>query len=1080
MSAIHEYKAWARSGYYLNELREARDSIERSRREYVFALQSAIRIPLHDNNALDVMHVKLLGGDMNLHFKHKNRICELMHEARNNQPCLPTLQSLLTGVYVDIFGFRHKYSDEGLAIHYMAMQLHEYYQSRLTSHFEHKRKWKQFLTANETIPLTRETRILVRRGIPGSLRATVWRYLIHQKISDKKMLYGRHYFRNLCSLQGGDQDNMFCANHQKQINLDLLRTMPNNVHFMSANCKGVSQLQQVLRAFCLHNATLGYCQGMNFLASTALLFVGPEDTFWFLVAMTEYFHDKSYFDDNLAGAQADQEVLKELLEVKFPLISAHLNSLDIDLATITLNWFLALFFDAVPFNTLLRIWDCFLLEGPKILFRFSLALLGQHQDEILVRSDTIGIMKVIKAAVRLSYDVDGLFKLAFDDLGQLPSRNVLRSKQLSYLKQLNQKLSQRQRLRSLHISSGSGLSDGCDLSISDLFFSPYDPSLCYVIAGNQNQGIIGVIRIKGGKANMTVMDTEFDCRVCSFVLIREDMAFAGLISGYIIALHLHADECSILWELKLPDAPLQLYTADERLFAALANGTLTVLENVNEWSPTCLELFHIPLAPAPLIYLVCDGDDICIATACNTLSTLSTTYVACSGGGSSTPFFDKISCLAASPLGIFLCTANTALVQLWFNGDCQLLFDVGFDHQRRRPSLSDEELEFFVTSLTYFDNMLWVGTSDGYVMIYSINENASENVPKFNLKRYPSGRRLSPQGACGVANRNQTCYIPTDEEAKEEEILSLAEGIGRPSHVSINIDRGKQQYTVYRKPQDCVEDCQETEYTEKHDHIFDENKSDSISRRSSSSCIPSSSSNSYSTTTTAQRTPIMNGDYEDAHLERNASKKPMGRMVTALRSPIESTSNPSMEYDDLFEVYSEEDYNRNHSFHTRAAMPSPLKLGSESSCSCTLPLRRKDLEFNDPLLLIVPDRFASNHNVSYRRRCTDDFSFKMKLQSSAKEDENSSSNCEEGEASTSEDYQEVHASFDLSLAMKLKIADRPVKRMAATRIGESDLLLTCAGRFSESESLLLWRKEPVSGLWINDPIPPVQNGVFNH
>lgn len=27
--------------------------------------------------------------------------------------------------------------------------------------------------------------------------------------------------------------------HQKQINLDLLRTMPNNVHFMSANSKGV-------------------------------------------------------------------------------------------------------------------------------------------------------------------------------------------------------------------------------------------------------------------------------------------------------------------------------------------------------------------------------------------------------------------------------------------------------------------------------------------------------------------------------------------------------------------------------------------------------------------------------------------------------------------------------------------------------------------------------------------------------------------------------------------------------------------------------------------------------------------------
>uniref|UniRef100_A0A0K0D477 Rab-GAP TBC domain-containing protein n=1 Tax=Angiostrongylus cantonensis TaxID=6313 RepID=A0A0K0D477_ANGCA len=501
----------------------------------------------------------------------------------------------------------------------------------------------------------------------------------------------------------------------------------------------VSQLQQVLRAFCLHNATLGYCQGMNFLASTALLFVGPEDTFWFLVAMTEYFHDKSYFDDNLAGAQADQEVLKELLEVKFPLISAHLNSLDIDLATITLNWFLALFFDAVPFNTLLRIWDCFLLEGPKVLFRFSLALLGQHQDEILARSDTIGIMKVIKAAVHLSYDVDGLFKVYQFLFACLIYRRKAEYVLLSYT-----------------------------------FCSPIQPIFCFL---------------------------QFDCRVCSFVLIREDMAFAGLISGYIIALHLQSDECSILWELKLPDAPLQLHTADGKLFAALANGTLTVLENIGEWPPTCLELFHIPLAPAPLIYVVSDGSDICIATACklvrigaSTLSTLSTTYVACSSGGGSTPFFDKISCLASSPLGIFLCTANSALLQLWSHGDCQLLFDVAFDHRRRKPSLSEEEIGFFLTSLTYFDNMLWVGTSDGYVMIYSISENASENIPKFNLKRYPSGRRLSPQGTCGVAH-HQTCYIPTDEEAKGEEILSLAEGVGRPSHVSINIDCGKQQYT---------------------------------------------------------------------------------------------------------------------------------------------------------------------------------------------------------------------------------------------------------------------------------------------
>ena len=75
-----------------------------------------------------------------------------------------------------------------------------------------------------------------------------------------------------------------------------------------------------------------------------------QDAFWFLVAMTEKYFDETYFDANLTGAQADQEVLKELLEWKYPALSAHLFRAEVDLATITLNWFIAIFFDAIPFQ----------------------------------------------------------------------------------------------------------------------------------------------------------------------------------------------------------------------------------------------------------------------------------------------------------------------------------------------------------------------------------------------------------------------------------------------------------------------------------------------------------------------------------------------------------------------------------------------------------------------------------------------------------------------------------------------------------------------------------------------------------
>lgn len=67
-------------------------------------------------------------------------------------------------------------------------------------------------------------------------------------------------------------------------------------------------MEQVLRAYCLHNSSIGYCQGMNFIAGTAMLFLGAEDTFWFLVAITEKYFHQSYFDQSLTGAQADQVI----------------------------------------------------------------------------------------------------------------------------------------------------------------------------------------------------------------------------------------------------------------------------------------------------------------------------------------------------------------------------------------------------------------------------------------------------------------------------------------------------------------------------------------------------------------------------------------------------------------------------------------------------------------------------------------------------------------------------------------------------------------------------------------------------
>ncbi|ESO96014.1 hypothetical protein LOTGIDRAFT_116180, partial [Lottia gigantea] len=284
---------------------------------------------------------------------------------------------------------------------------------------------------------------LVRGGIPDQYRKQIWRQLVYSRVQDIITEKGPHYYRNLCNMLPDSP----VTRYRKQISLDLMRTMPSNVKFATSGSRGIMDLQDVLLAFCIHSPDIGYCQGMNFIVGMALLFMDAHDAFWTLVAVTERYFTSNYFDHNLVGAQADQQVLKDIVAEKLSTTSKHLDAIDIEISTVTLNWFLAIYFDAVPFmvsNTLLRIWDCFLMEGPKVLFRFCLAILKMNEREILMKNDTISVMRHLKSCAKITYDIEGLIKIAFEDLRPFPHRQAIKSKQAFYLTSLKEKYKRRE------------------------------------------------------------------------------------------------------------------------------------------------------------------------------------------------------------------------------------------------------------------------------------------------------------------------------------------------------------------------------------------------------------------------------------------------------------------------------------------------------------------------------------------------------------------------------------------------------------------------------------------------------------
>ncbi|KAL4813430.1 hypothetical protein BDW67DRAFT_168235 [Aspergillus spinulosporus] len=194
----------------------------------------------------------------------------------------------------------------------------------------------------------REFRNLVLDGIPVALRSKIW-----SECSGASSMRVPGYYDDLVKgIGGSDPDSSVVA----QIDMDINRTLTDNVFFRKG--PGVTKLKEVLLAYSRRNPEVGYCQGMNLIAGSLLLITPTaEDTFWLLASMIEKILPKHYYDHGLLASRADQVVLRQYISQVLPKLSAHLESLGVELEALTFQWFLSVFTDCLSAEALYRVWD---------------------------------------------------------------------------------------------------------------------------------------------------------------------------------------------------------------------------------------------------------------------------------------------------------------------------------------------------------------------------------------------------------------------------------------------------------------------------------------------------------------------------------------------------------------------------------------------------------------------------------------------------------------------------------------------------------------------------------------------------
>ncbi|KAG9345508.1 hypothetical protein JZ751_008652 [Albula glossodonta] len=299
-------------------------------------------------------------------------------------------------------------------------------------------RWTQYLSGRPSgeLAASPELKALLRAGVPREHRRQVWHWLVRARTLSFRERHPQRY-QELCQKIQTSQHPA-----SRQIQLDLHRTLTSNQRFSSPSNPAVQQLHRILLAFSWQNPTIGYCQGLNRLAALALLVLqSEEEAFWCLVAVVETIMPQDYYSKNLIASQVDQRVLKDFMVEKMPRLMAHFEEYNVDVSLISFNWFLVVFVESLASDILLRVWDAFLYEGTKVIFRYALALFKYKEEDILKIHDNVEIYQYLRFFTKTISDSRKLTNIAFNDMNPFPMK-LLRSRRALHLERLQAELSE--------------------------------------------------------------------------------------------------------------------------------------------------------------------------------------------------------------------------------------------------------------------------------------------------------------------------------------------------------------------------------------------------------------------------------------------------------------------------------------------------------------------------------------------------------------------------------------------------------------------------------------------------------------
>ncbi|XP_037942464.1 TBC1 domain family member 1 isoform X2 [Teleopsis dalmanni] len=294
----------------------------------------------------------------------------------------------------------------------------------------------------------------IKNGVPRSKRGDVWTFLAEQHsmntapVDTKKFPnFNTPYHMLLKNL----------TEHQHAIFIDLGRTFPNHKFYKDPLGVGQLSLFNLLKAYSILDPELGYCQGLGFICGILLLHCDEADAFELLKHLMFRRQMRTKYLPDMKKFQLQLYQLSRLVKDHLPELYVWLDQNDVSPTLYAAPWILTVFSSQFPLGFVARVFDLLFLESSEVIFKFAIALLSVHKNELLARDNFEEIMDYLKTVVPKidNKTMENIMKLTFtlDISKQLAEYNVeynVLQEEISttnhHLEMLNREKSQNQHL----------------------------------------------------------------------------------------------------------------------------------------------------------------------------------------------------------------------------------------------------------------------------------------------------------------------------------------------------------------------------------------------------------------------------------------------------------------------------------------------------------------------------------------------------------------------------------------------------------------------------------------------------------